>query len=207
MSESTVIRANGAHLRFPAVQLFARSVATVGHVSVWWVVLFLTSLVSLEANAAIYRCTTPGKPDTYQDSPCQKDAVQSDVSGRVVPSDPLTGEFSGKILSPKPKPDEEGQRMRFRITRNGEQYHATVWTPDKGWQPIQTTLGRCSQEDLKEVLGEHWSDFDPVGVCAHGLLFIHSRRGKAMPEFGNSGYGAFIAYPWSGLTLELEKIS
>ena len=97
--------------------------------------------------------------------------------------------------------------MRFRITRNGERYQATVWTPDKGWQPIQTTLTACSQEDFKEILGEHWSDFSPVGICAHGLIFIHSRRGKAMPEFGNTGYGAFIAYPWSGLTLELEKIS
>ncbi len=88
--------------------------------------------------AAIYRCSSPGKPDVYQDTPCAKDVLQSDVSGRVLSSDSLTGEFSGRII--RPKPGEDDLRMRIRVTRGGEEYHATVFTPDKGWQPVQTAL-------------------------------------------------------------------
>ena len=69
-----------------------------GWVAAAWVVVFLWPF---HATAAIYRCTSPGKPDSYQSTPCEggtaqavvpSDATQSGSDARVQPSSGLSRE-------------------------------------------------------------------------------------------------------------------
>ena len=163
------------------------------------------------ANATIYRCTAPGKPDSYQSTPCDAGTAQADVSSRGASGDPLLGEFSGRIVLPRPETD----RVRLRVTREGGQYSVFLLLEQQGandWRPIPAKLGPCPPDVIQSILGDHWRDFDPVGVCIKGFFLIHTRHGKVIREMASkqevstTGYAAFIYQIGAGAWLELEKL-
>jgi hypothetical protein len=49
-------------------------------------VLAVASLWPFHTNAAVYRCTSPGKPDSYQGTPCAGGAAQAVVPGQAQPA-------------------------------------------------------------------------------------------------------------------------
>jgi len=175
--------------------------------SVW----VLVGLYPPHANATIYRCTTPGKPDSYQSTPCDAGTAQADVSSRGASGDPLLGEFSGRIVSPR----AEKERVRLRVTREGGQYSVFLLMERQGandWRPIPAKLAPCPPEIIQNILGDQWRDFDPVGVCIKGFFLIHTRHGKVIrlmaskQEVSTTGCAAFIYQIGAGDWLELEKV-
>ena len=56
-----------------------------GRIALIGLVLFLWPH---HATAAIYRCSSPGKPDSYQDTPCERAKTQVVVPGQVARSEP-----------------------------------------------------------------------------------------------------------------------
>jgi hypothetical protein len=124
-------------------------------------VLVFVGLYPTHANATIYRCTTPGKPDSYQSTPCDAGTAQADVSSRGASGDPLLGEFSGRIVLPRPEKD----RVRLRVTREGGQYSVFLLLEQQGandWRPIPAKLAHClqtrSQHDrLRRLYLPDWS--------------------------------------------------
>jgi hypothetical protein len=168
--------------------------------------LVVAWLWPFHASAAVYHCTSPGKPDSYQGTPCEAGTAQAAIPTQAPSGDPLVGEFVGKVVDPKPKPGKGEETMRFRVTREGHQYSVSMLTGSEGWAAYQGELGPCPSEILRGFVGERSAELDPVGVCGKGFFLIHSRRGKEIPKMSTTGYALILAAWGGGAILQLEKV-